>query len=128
MSLDMPLNFSSAKPAHFLSVSELNQTIKALMESGIGQVQITGEISNLAKPSSGHIYFTLKDTLSQVKVVMWRTTALKYLLELQNGMQVNVFAKISVFVPRGEYQLVVDRIEAAGTGDLLVIFEKIKKE
>lgn len=124
----MLLNYSSPSSVNFLTVSELNQSIKVLMEQGVGQVQITGEISNLAKPSSGHIYFTLKDTLSQVKVVMWRTTALKYLLELQNGLQVNILAKVSVFVPRGEYQLVVDRIEAAGIGDLLLVFESLKKE
>ncbi|GBU09496.1 exonuclease VII large subunit [Gammaproteobacteria bacterium] len=111
-----------------LTVSELSTCIKNILESNFTWINLTGEISNLAKPYSGHIYFTLKDQNAQIKAVMWKSSAFKSTLELHNGLQVNVLAKISVFAPRGEYQLVVEKITAAGVGDLLQAFEDLKKE
>ena len=108
------------------SVSELTQQVKYLLETGIGGVWIRGEISNLRRQQSGHIYFSLKDAGSQVSAVLFRNDALKQTLDLENGLQVIVFGQISVYEPRGNYQLIIRMVVLDGLGRLQREFERLK--
>jgi exodeoxyribonuclease VII large subunit len=108
------------------SVSALNRAVSNLLEQEFTWISVEGEISNLAKPASGHIYFSLKDSSAQVSCAMFkgRTRTLKFLPE--NGNQVLVRAKVSLYQPRGNYQLIIDRMEEAGDGALRRQFEELK--
>ncbi|MBL4711617.1 MAG: exodeoxyribonuclease VII large subunit [Gammaproteobacteria bacterium] len=108
------------------SVSALNRSVANLLESEFAWIWVEGEISNLAQPASGHIYFSLKDSNAQVSCAMFkgRNRTLKFLPE--NGNQVLVRAKVSLYQPRGNYQLIVDRMEEAGDGALRRQFEALK--
>ena len=109
-----------------LTVTELTRSIRGLLETEFPFVTVTGEISNLRQPYSGHLYFTLKDEDSQLKAVLFKTQQ-KYLRELpDDGQQVICRGRISVYEPRGEYQLIIDYIERLGTGELQIAFEKLK--
>ncbi len=108
-----------------VSVSELTHAIKGLLEEGIGDVIVSGEISNYKAHSSGHRYFTLKDADAQISAVMWRTRALNFRPE--DGMHVLVRAKLSVYPPQGKYQLDVAAMKQAGRGDLYQAFERLKE-
>jgi exodeoxyribonuclease VII large subunit len=109
-----------------LTVTELTASIRGILETEFPFVTVTGEISNLRKPYSGHLYFTLKDENSQLKTVLFKMQQ-KYLRELPlDGQQVICRGRISVYEPRGEYQLIVDYIERMGTGELQVAFENLK--
>jgi exodeoxyribonuclease VII large subunit len=108
------------------SVSGLNRTVAELLEQEFAWIWVEGEISNLAQPASGHIYFSLKDSSAQVSCAMFkgRNRTLKFRPE--NGNQVLVRAKVSLYQPRGNYQLIVDRMEEAGDGALRRQFEQLK--
>lgn len=109
-----------------LSVTILNTQIKSLLETTFMQVVVSGEISNLVNHSSGHIYFSLKDENSTISCVMFKGNT-KYLkFELENGQKVNITANITVFVPRGNYQLLCTKIEPDGVGSLALAFEQLK--
>lgn len=109
-----------------LTVTELTRSIRGILETEFPFVTVTGEISNLRQPYSGHLYFTLKDQDSQLKAVLFKTQQ-KYLRELPgDGLQVICRGRISVYEPRGEYQLIIDYIERLGTGDLQIAFETLK--
>ncbi len=109
------------------SVSELTRSISNLLEGEFRFVHIQGEISNLKSPFSGHLYFTLKDNAAQLKTVLFKGQR-KYLAEdLKDGQQVICHGRISVYEPRGEYQLVVDTVDLVGTGLLQIRFEKQKQ-
>ncbi len=114
--------------AHIYTVSELNQKIKAVLEQKFPFVWITGEISNFRMPSSGHFYLTLKDKTSQIQTVMFRgqNQHLKFVLE--DGMSVTGLGRISVFEPRGSYQVILEYLEPKGVGALQVAFEQLKKK
>jgi exodeoxyribonuclease VII large subunit len=114
--------------AHIYSVSELNRKIKAILEQNFPFIWITGEISNFRKPSSGHYYLTLKDETSQIQTVMFRgqNQHLKFLPE--DGMSVTGLGRISVFEPRGSYQVILEYLEPKGVGALQVAFEQLKKK
>lgn len=111
-----------------ITVTSLNDQVKSLLESGLGQVWVEGEISNLARPPSGHIYFSLKDDKAQVRCAMFRGFASKSPGNWENGMQVIVRAKVSVYAPRGDYQLIVEKMEESGVGALQQAFEALKKQ
>jgi len=112
---------------HIQSVSELTRSIKNILEGEFRFVHIQGEISNLKSPFSGHLYFTMKDSDAQLKAVLFKGQR-KYLAEnLKDGQQVVCHGKISVYEPRGEYQLVVDTVDFLGTGLLQLQFEKQKQ-
>jgi exodeoxyribonuclease VII large subunit len=111
-----------------LTVSELNQSVKSLLENTYGMIAVTGEISNLSKPSSGHYYFTLKDTHAQVRCAFFKTYQRQLSCTLQEGMQVIATGKLSLFEPRGDYQLIVQHVEEAGIGALYRQFEALKKK
>lgn len=109
-----------------ISVSQLTQKIKSVLEEDFSRIEVVGEISNFTSASSGHKYFTLKDSNSQISAVMWRSTNVSFPIE--NGMKVNVKGSISVYPPRGSYQLVVTSMRPQGIGDLYLAYEQLKKE
>lgn len=111
-----------------LTVSQLTRTIKTLLESRLRFVKITGEISNLRTPFSGHSYFTLKDSSAQIRVVLFKQQKRFCDLDLDDGQEVICFGRITVYEPRGEYQLVVDSIELFGIGRLQIRFDQLKKK
>lgn len=109
-----------------LTVSELNRRIKASLEAGYDNVWIEGEISNLRVPASGHCYLTLKDAASQLRAVMFRYSRSRMRFVPQDGMQVLCRGSVNVYEPRGEYQLVIERMEPRGAGALQLAFEQLK--
>jgi exodeoxyribonuclease VII large subunit len=108
------------------SVTEFTRRIKYLLETEIGGAWIRGEVSNLRRQQSGHYYFSLKDEGSQVASVIFRNDVLKQSVELEDGMQVVVFGQISVYEPRGNYQLIVRLVVQDGLGKLQREFERLK--
>lgn len=109
-----------------LSVKDLNQMVKDLLDDALGQIWLMGEISNFSKPVSGHWYFTLKDESAQVCCAMFRGSNYRMGFLPENGQQVLVQATVTLYEARGEYQLVVDKIQPAGVGLLQKQFEKLK--
>ncbi|MGB5620535.1 MAG: exodeoxyribonuclease VII large subunit [Desulfobacterales bacterium] len=114
--------------AHIYTVSELNRKIKAILEQNFPFIWISGEISNFRMPSSGHFYFTLKDETSQIQIVMFRgqNQHLKFVPE--DGTSVTGLGRVSVFEPRGSYQVILEYLEPKGVGALQVAFEQLKKK
>jgi exodeoxyribonuclease VII large subunit len=110
-----------------LSVSNLNREARRIVETGLGTVWVEGEISNLSRPSSGHLYWSLKDAEAQVRCAMFRLATRGLTFELANGQQVLVRARASLYEARGEYQLIVDYVEEAGEGILRRRFEELKR-
>ncbi len=110
-----------------LSVSQLTREIREVLEGRIGSVWVEGEISNHRLQSSGHQYFTLKDAGAQLSCVMFRGAA-RGVVRLQDGAQVQVFGEISVYEPRGQYQLVVRQVQLRGQGSLQARFEALKRK
>ena len=110
-----------------LSVSNLNREARRIVETGLGTVWVEGEISNLSRPSSGHLYWSLKDSEAQVRCAMFRLAARGLTFELGNGQQVLVRARASLYEARGEYQLIVDYVEEAGEGVLRRKFEELRR-
>lgn len=108
------------------TVSRLNREVRLLIETGLPALWIEGEVSNLARPASGHVYFSLKDEGAQVRCALWRSAAVKLSFTPRNGSQLLVRARVSVYEPRGEYQLIVEYAEEAGEGALRRRFEQLK--
>ncbi|MFR0691690.1 exodeoxyribonuclease VII large subunit [Enterobacterales bacterium AE_CKDN230030158-1A_HGKHYDSX7] len=111
-----------------LTVSQLNQRARHLLEDVFPQVWVEGEISNLARPASGHMYFTLKDSNAQVRCALFRQNALRVRQALRDGLAVRVRGKVSLFEGRGDYQLIADTVEPAGDGALRLAFEALKEK
>ena len=109
------------------SVTTLTQAIKQTLEDGFFTIWVEGEISNLATPRSGHVYFTLKDEAAQLRAVIFKSAARLVRFELENGMQVLLRGSLSVYEARGEYQLIVSRAEPRGAGALQAAFEQLKR-
>lgn len=112
-----------------LTVSQLNDNIKVLLEESFDFVLVEGEISNLRRPQSGHTYFTLKDDKSQIRSVFFRPFGFsekRNSFELEEGLKVICRARLNVYLPRGEYQLVVESFEPLGVGALQKAFEQLK--
>ncbi len=118
---------SQEKPVVF-TVSELNAQIKHMLESGYPLVWVMGEISNFRVPSSGHHYFTLKDDQSQIRAVFFRPQQRNLRFTPEAGLQVLCQGRLSVYEPRGEYQLIVEMMEPQGFGALQLAFEQLKKK
>lgn len=116
---------SSQSPSIF-TVSRLNQTVRLLLEQEMGQVWISGEISNFTQPSSGHWYFTLKDDTAQVRCAMFRNSNRRVTFRPQHGQQVLVRANITLYEPRGDYQIIVESMQPAGEGLLQQKYEQLK--
>ena len=111
-----------------LSVTELNHQLKQTISASFPLVWIEGEISNLARPASGHIYFSLKDQNAQIRCAMFRTNNRRISFAISNGTQVIARAKASIYEPRGDLQLIIDDLEEAGFGALQRQFELLKKQ
>jgi exodeoxyribonuclease VII large subunit len=110
------------------SVSQLNREARLLLEAGLPSLWISGEISNLARPGSGHLYFSLKDAAAQVRCAFFRQSARGMRFQPENGQQVLARARVSVYEPRGDFQLIVEHLEPAGDGLLLRRFEELKRK
>jgi exodeoxyribonuclease VII large subunit len=110
-----------------LSVSQLTELIKKQLEAKFPDVWVEGEVSNLRMPSSGHLYFTLKDNTSQVRTVVFRSSARFLKFSPRDGQQLLCRAHVAVYEPKGEYQLVVDYMEPKGLGALQQAFEQLKE-
>ena len=113
-------------PSHILTVTQLTSQIKNLLEASFPDVWVECEISNLSIPQSGHAYFTLKDKHAQIRAVMFRSSLRFLKFTLQQGIQVLCRGRLSVYDPRGEYQLILDYIEPKGAGALQLAFEQLK--
>ena len=109
-----------------IAVSELNKQVKSLLENSFLSIRVVGEISNLAKPSSGHWYFTLKDQKAQVRCAMFRGNNLRVAFVPKEGDQVVVTGRVSLYEGRGDYQMICNAMEQDGQGQLQVLFEKLK--
>lgn len=114
--------------ASTLSVSGLNEQIKTLLETTFEFVSVEGELSRVTKHGSGHIYFTLKDTNSSIKCVMFRGNAVRLKFSLDEGAHVVIHGALSLYTPRGEYQINCVSAEPYGAGALAVAFEQLKKK
>ena len=110
------------------TVSDLTREIKQVLESSFPRLWVEGEISNLKRHSSGHLYFTLKDSNSQLNCAMWRFRVGQLLFQPQDGMKVLVEGDVQVYERGGYYQLIVNQIQPAGIGDLQLAFEQLKKK
>ena len=117
--------FQSPYNAVFESVGDLTERIKATLEADFGQTAVCGEISNLARPRSGHLYFSLKDDSASIRAVMWKSTAQRLVFDLSDGLAVRLLGRLTVYSPRGEYQIIVDAIEPEGVGAQELAFRQL---
>ncbi|WP_372747247.1 exodeoxyribonuclease VII large subunit [Litorivivens sp.] len=115
-------------PTDVLSVGQLNRLAKQLLEDCFSQVSVVGELSNLARPGSGHWYFTLKDDRAQIRCAMFKSRNFAVRFQPQAGQQVQITGKVSLYEGRGDYQLIVDTMQPAGAGALAQAFEQLKQE
>ncbi|PAY17365.1 exodeoxyribonuclease VII large subunit [Rhodopirellula sp. SM50] len=109
-----------------VSVSELNHQLKAVVEGTFPMMWVAGEVTDVARPRSGHIYFTLKDDDSQIRAVMWRNVASRLRFDLKNGQSILCFGGLEIYTVRGTYQIVVRKAQPQGVGTLQLAFEKLK--
>ncbi|MDP1946190.1 MAG: exodeoxyribonuclease VII large subunit [Nitrospirota bacterium] len=109
------------------TVSELTGLLRTSIEEQFSDIWLEGELSNLRAPGSGHVYCTLKDKASQIRAVLFRSSAVRLRFALQEGMQVIVRGRLTVYEPRGEYQIVLDTVEPKGVGALQLAFEQLKE-
>jgi exodeoxyribonuclease VII large subunit len=108
----------------FESVSELTARIKQSLKAHFGEVALHGEVSNVARPKSGHVYFTLKDEVASIRAVIWKSEARRLAFELTDGLAVRAVGGLTVYEPRGEYQITVHQIEPEGVGALELAFRQ----
>ncbi len=111
-----------------LTVSQITQKIKSIVESYFEDIWVEGEISNLRVPISGHYYFTLKDEFSQIKAVLFRSQIRYLSFEPADGLHVICRGRVTLYEQKGEYQIVVDYMEPTGAGAILIAFEKLKEK
>ncbi|MCL6269011.1 exodeoxyribonuclease VII large subunit [Sansalvadorimonas sp. 2012CJ34-2] len=128
-----PLGYNNTAPAkpgerRILSVSDLNRQAKRLLEVSFPSIWVEGELSNIARPRSGHWYFTLKDANAQVRCAMFRNANMRIRFQPSEGQQVLIRAKVSLYEGRGDYQLIAEHMEEAGAGALQRAFEELKNK
>lgn len=111
-----------------LTVTQINTLLRDMIEGSFSTVIMEGEISNWRPASSGHIYFTLKDATSQLSAVMWRSTAASLKFVPKDGMLVRCVGRLSVYIQRGNYQIIVAKMEMAGSGNILQMLEERKQK
>ncbi|HPE05324.1 MAG TPA: exodeoxyribonuclease VII large subunit [Thauera sp.] len=122
----LPANGAATPAAQVVSVSELNRMARELLESALPLMWVGGEISNLVRAASGHVYFTLKDASAQVRCAMWRNRAQLLAFRPENGMRVEARALVTLYEARGDYQLSVEALRPAGIGSLFEAFNRLK--
>jgi hypothetical protein len=115
------------EPKGPLTVGELTARLKTLVETGIGAVEVEGQVSNHRPHPSGHLYFTLKDERAQIRAVMFRSDARRLTFRLEDGQHIVARGRLSVYEVRGEYQIICDRLAPHGLGALQLAFEQLKK-
>ncbi len=120
--------FPPEQTRRVLTVSELTTTVRQLLEKEIGEVWVTGEVTNLRAQSSGHIYFTLKEGGAQLNCVLFRGESVSHREFLQDGQKLILRGGLTVYEPRGQYQLIVRAVEPQGVGALQLAFEKLKRK
>jgi len=108
------------------TVSSLNQQIKSVLETTFSSIQVEGEVSNLTYHSSGHIYFSIKDDNSTISCVMFKGNARYLKFRLEIGQKIVLRANLTVYVPRGNYQLICTKISPSGVGELALAYEQLK--
>ncbi|MNZ21185.1 Exodeoxyribonuclease 7 large subunit [compost metagenome] len=118
---------SQSRQQQIFTVTRLNSAVRMILEQDLGLVWLTGELSNLAMPSSGHWYFSLKDISAQVRCAMFKGNNRRVPFRPQDGMQVLVQARVSLYEPRGDYQLIIESMQPAGDGMLALRFEELKR-
>ena len=118
---------SQSRQQQIFTVTRLNSAVRMILEQDLGLVWLTGELSNLAMPSSGHWYFSLKDLGAQVRCAMFKGNNRRVAFRPQDGMQVLVQARVSLYEPRGDYQLIIESMQPAGDGVLALRFEELKR-
>lgn len=118
---------TASPPREVYTISRLNREARALLEGHFPLMWIEGEISNLSRPASGHLYFSLKDPFAQVRCAMFKMRGMHLTFRPADGMQVLVRARLSLYEPRGDYQLIVEHMEEAGDGALRRAFEQLKQ-
>jgi exodeoxyribonuclease VII large subunit len=111
-----------------LSVTELTQAVKGVLEEGFPSVWVTGEISNLARPQSGHLYLTLKDSGAQLRAVIWRSSAVRLRFDPRDGLEVIARGRLTVYAPRGDYQLSIEELQPKGLGALELALRQLKEK
>ncbi|HTU25693.1 MAG TPA: exodeoxyribonuclease VII large subunit [Pirellulales bacterium] len=120
-----PLFPAAAEPV--LTVGQLTAEIKDVLESSFDSVWVSGEISNLSRPQSGHCYLTLKDESAQLRAVLWRTAASRLRFDLDDGLEVICQGHLDLYAPRGSYQLVIEQILPKGMGALELALRKLRQ-
>ncbi|AVE43623.1 exodeoxyribonuclease VII large subunit [Providencia stuartii] len=118
---------STQQNSGIYSVSKLNQAVRELLDRQMGKIWLTAEISNFSQPSSGHWYLTLKDDKAQVRAAMFRGQNARVTFRPQNGQQVLVRASVTLYEPRGDYQIIIESMQPAGEGLLQQRFELLKQ-
>lgn len=116
------------EPQEIYTVSQLNAEARDLMEENFHHIWLIGEISNLARPSSGHLYFSLKDNMAQVRCAFFRNGQKSLTFKPESGHQVLVQARVSVYEARGDFQIIISQMQLAGEGALQIAFEKLKQK
>ena len=122
-----PSSAANGREQQVFTVTRLNSAVRMILEQDLGLVWLTGELSNLAMPSSGHWYFSLKDLGAQVRCAMFKGNNRRVAFRQQEGMQVLVQARVSLYEPRGDYQLIIESMQPAGDGVLALRFEELKR-
>ncbi|HZN35202.1 MAG TPA: exodeoxyribonuclease VII large subunit [Pirellulaceae bacterium] len=118
---------TAPQPPRVLSVSQLTALIQGSLESTFASVWVSGEVSEISRPQSGHVYFTLKDEGAQLRGVLWRSSAVRLRFRLEEGQQVLCLGDLTVYPPRGAYQLDVRRVEPQGQGALQLAFQQLQR-
>ncbi len=124
--MNTPQSTAKVNSGEVVSVSWLNRAARDALEGTFPLMWIAGEVSTLTRAASGHLYFTLKDEQAQVRCTMWRNRAQLLSFRLEHGMRVEVRALVTLFEPRGDYQLSVEAVRQAGVGNLYEAFLRLK--
>ncbi len=124
----MRLRMAEKSTGYIYTVSTLTREIKTLLEETYPFIWVCGEISNYSVPASGHSYFTLKDQQATIQAVMFKNQKLKLRFDLEGGMKVYGLARLSIYEPRGTYQLIFEHLEPEGTGSFQIAFEQLKRK
>jgi exodeoxyribonuclease VII large subunit len=127
MAESYPLFESLPRPRRLLTVSQLTHLLEQTLETQFHSLWVSGEVSDVTRPHSGHVYFTLKDEGAQVRGVVWRSTAQRMRFRLEEGQQVICQGDIDIYPPRGTYQLVVRQVEPQGLGALQLAFQQLQR-
>src|SRR3989454_9211659 len=113
-------------PRTLYTVSALTALLRVHIESAFSNIWVEGEVSNLRIPTSGHAYFTLKDAASQMRAVLFRSVGRSLRFALQDGMQLVCRGRVTVYEPKGDYQVIVEYVEPKGVGALQLAFEQLR--